>query len=151
MATGTSNKCAAGVQARALHAGVNSVSAIFTIDAAHVPNGTGLSAGDIIQMVKIPSGATILDLKFSGGGGGGAYTCAVGDGNSVARYISATTFASTGQLYTIYQNVPQIVVATANGAYQYSADDTIDIQVTTVLTATLAGVFTLNVTYAMDT
>lgn len=150
MATGTSNKCATGVQARALHAGVNSVSAIFTIDAAHCPNGTGLSAGDVIQMVKIPSGATILDLKIFGGGGGGAYTFSVGDGNSVARYISATTWASTGQAYSIYQNVPQIVVATANGAYQYTADDTIDVTVVTVLTATLAGVFTLNVSYAMD-
>ena len=151
MATGNSNKTAAGVQARALHAGDNSVSAIFTIDAAHCPNGTGLSAGDVIQMVKIPSGATILDLKLFGGGGGGAYTCSVGDGNSAARYLSATTFASAGQVYSIYQNVPQIVTATANGAYVYTADDTIDITVVSVLTATLAGIFTLNVTYSMDT
>lgn len=151
MATGTSNKAASGVQARALHAGVNSVSAVFTIDAAHCPNGTGLSAGDVIQMVKVPSGATILDLKLSGGGGGGAYTVSVGDGNSVARYLSATAFASAGQLYTIYQNVPQVNSTTANGAYQYTADDTIDVTVVSVLTATLAGVFTLNVTYAMDT
>lgn len=151
MATGTSNKAASGVQPRTLHAGVQSVSAIFTIDAAHAPNGTGLSAGDVLQMVKIPAGATILDLKLFGGGGGGAYTVSVGDGNSVARFLSATTFASAGQVYSIYQNVPQIVTATANGAYQYSADDTIDITVVSVLTATLAGIFTLNVSYAMDT
>ena len=52
--------------------------------------------------------------------------------------------------YRAFQNVPQIVGATAQGSYIYTADDTIDVSIISILTATAAGIFNLTVTYTMD-
>lgn len=100
------------------------------------------SAGDVIQMVPIPKGAVVLDTvtTFTPGAGGPVLTWIVGDGNSTNRFqISASA--------TIASSVH------ANGGgigYSYSVEDTIDITVSAIGSATAAGTVRLTVFYAMD-
>lgn len=99
------------------------------------------SAGDVIQMVPIPKGAFIIDVdtQFTPGAGGPVLTWLVGDGNATNRYqasVSAT-------LATLQRN-------TGGHGYSYSAEDTIDILIGAVASATAAGSVRLTVTYAMD-
>lgn len=58
MATLVAAQAAAGIQPRAIHAGVNSVYSVYSLTAT-------LSAGDIIQMCKLPDRARIIDVQLS--------------------------------------------------------------------------------------
>ena len=110
MATLTSTKTSAGVQPHGSRVGLYSTTGVFSA------NGS-LSTGDVIQMVKVPSGSQLVYLfvntQLSGVG-----SITVGDGVSTARYISATAVSSaTGPFVINTQLVP----------YTYSTDDTIDV------------------------
>lgn len=112
----------------------------YSIGATANPN---LSTGDVIQMVRVPSGAQILDIwVISDQLSGGNYTIGVGDGNSAARYFASLSVGSTS-------SVNKMSIA-AGFAYSYSAEDTIDITVGTATTATASGVIRLVVRYTMD-
>lgn len=101
------------------------------------------SAGDVVQMLRVPSGAVITDLVlWTDAFAGGNITVTVGDGNSTTRYIgSASSSSSLAAALRISQT---------GFGYSYSAEDTIDISITTVTTATAAGVVKLGVTYTND-
>ncbi len=99
-----------------------------------------LSSGDVVQMLKVPSGAVVLDLWIiTDQMSGGNYTVTVGDGNSAARYFGSLSPGSTS-------SINKMTIASAFG-YSYSAEDTVDITVGTVTTATASGVLRLVVTY----
>lgn len=99
------------------------------------------SAGDVIQMVPVPKGASIVDVEtaFTPGAGGPVLTWLVGDGNTTNRYNASTSATVATQLRS-----------TGGLGYSYSAEDTIDIVVGAVGSATAAGSIRLTVTYAMD-
>lgn len=112
----------------------------YSMGATGNPN---LSAGDVLQMVRVPSGARILDVwLISDALTGGNYTVTVGDGNSAARYFGSLSPGSTSSVNKMTQ--------AAGFVYSYSADDTVDITIGTVTTATAAGVLRLMVKYTMD-
>jgi len=136
MATRTSSKVAAGVQPKGLSVGLVAVTASYSVGA-----GTSLSAGDVIQMIKVPKNATPIYVAISGGSGDALIS--VGDGMSTARYISSGTMGShTTVLRTINTKyVP----------YTYSLDDTIDILVGTVSVGTITGGFDMMAIFSMDT
>lgn len=97
-------------------------------------NGVALSAGDVIQMLKVPSGARITDLTFAvdaiGGAGTSSYTIGgIGDGNAAGRYL--------GSFSVVTSVVSRLALPAAFG-YSYSAEDTIDITVGTVTSGTAA-------------
>lgn len=101
-----------------------------------------LSANDVLQMIKIPSGATIIDgyTRFIGAP---AFAWTVGDGGSTNRFatvVTASASAATGTLNAFLRKVLP---------YTYTSDDTIDIKVT-VVTATTNAKFTLAVNYVVD-
>lgn len=103
-----------------------------------------LSAGDVIQMLRVPNGATITDVQFWTDlfGGGNATISGVGDGGSAARYIgSASTSNSLAAVISI--------LPTGLG-YSYSAEDTIDITIGTVTSASAVGQLSLKVSYTLD-
>jgi hypothetical protein len=129
----TSNKAASGVQARAVHAGVNSVVGVYTATAA-------ITAASVIQMVKIPKGATVIAVRTHGYTGAESQGLSVGDGNSSARY-NATTSASAAT---------PILHNTIGLGYTYTADDTIDVTVVDLTSATALGFITMAVDYIMD-
>lgn len=112
---------------------------IYAITAALVLN-------DVIQMFNVPVGATILDVTL---GSDDMDTSTgilldVGDGNSVARFISASTVGQAS-------GVARLGVA-AGLNYTYTAADTIDIKVNTAATGTAAttGNLYLNSVYTLQ-
>lgn len=119
---------------RVIENGVVARSALYTFVAAQ-------SAGDVVQMVPVPRGCQVLDLlvQYDGKGAGADFTVnGVGDGGSQTRYI-ATSFSGSA------------VVRCAGGfGYSYSVDDTIDVRIGTIVSATAGGTIRLTVTYCMD-
>ena len=101
-----------------------------------------LSAGDVIQMVKVPTGANVSDLRVwtDQFGTSNATIGGVGDGGSAARYVGTASTSSS-------LAVALILNPSAIG-YSYSAEDTIDITIGTVTSASNVGVFVLTVTYS---
>lgn len=134
MATFTSSQVGSGVSPRAVHVGLNTVVGKYS-------TSTALSAGDVIQMVKVPLGATVTGVTASGGAYK-QYTFTVGDGNSTARYMAATSGGPTAVVTT--------GTALAGHGYTYTAEDTIDIVTTVATSATGTGTATLIVQYTMD-
>lgn len=138
MATFTSTACQTSSGGFFLNApkyideGVIARSAIYTFTAAQ-------SAGDIIQMIPIPKGAAIHDVlvQCDGKAAGADIAVQAGDGNSVARYIATASGSAVTRL-------------TAGLGYSYSAEDTIDVKVSTVTSATAGGSVRLTVVYSMD-
>lgn len=133
MATKTASKAAAGIQPKALTVGLVKVTCIYSL-------ATSNSAGDVIQMVKVPKGAKVFDLTISGALTG-VGSVNVGDGVSAARYI--TNFLNSAASV-------QQAINTNYTPYTYSVDDTIDITVSAVSVGTVAGAFIVTATFAMD-
>lgn len=97
-------------------------------------NGLTLSAGDVIQMCKVPSGARIIDMVLTVDGTGAAgvqsYTIgSMGDGNAAGRYL--------GTLSVVTSLVQRLALVGGFG-YSYSAEDTIDITIGTITSGTAA-------------
>ena len=103
-----------------------------------------LSAGDVIQMIRVPNGCTIINMRFWTDlfGGGNATITGVGDGVSANRYISSTSTSNS---------LAAVVTCNPIGiGYSYSVEDTIDITIGTVTSASAVGVLYLAVTYTND-
>lgn len=80
-----------------------------------------LSVGDVIQMCRVPMGATMTFVTFGCSASAGAITVNVGDGNDTSAYAAAVVLSTTALLTS----------STFRGAGRsYSAEDTIDIVVT---------------------
>ena len=135
--TFTTTKTATGVQPRA-GIDVTGAWAEKEISAALVVN-------DVIQMVKIPNRATILevilatdDLDQSTG-----LRLAVGDGSDVDRFISADDVGEAGGFVRL-NNITGFL-------HQYSAEDTIDIKATVAPgSGQTSGTLKLCVMYSMN-
>lgn len=107
-------------------------------------NGVSFSAGDVIQMVKVPAGARIVDLTIAfdllGAAGVSSYTLTgIGDGNDADRYLVSTSVVTSAVVR---------MAAPAGLGYSYSAEDTIDVTIGTITSGTAAtGNVRLSVTY----
>lgn len=88
MATLTATAAASGVQPRAVHAGVNSVSVEYSGSTAISPSAT------TILMAKIPHGAAILDAVAQISSG--AATCPFDIGTSYGGSLAASAIATGG-------------------------------------------------------
>lgn len=135
----TTSKVASTVQARA-GLDITSVTATYTQSAAFVVN-------DVVQMVKVPMGATILEVILSttdlDTDATPAIVLEVGDGGDVDRYIAGSTVGQAGGLVRLS--------AHGGHGYTYTADDTIDIKVSTAPDAgSTDGTLTLTVIYTMQ-
>lgn len=134
MAIFTASAAQAHAIAKSLRVGVVAQTVSFSLGASQT-----LTAGDVIQMIKVPANARVVFLAASGGFGDVDF--GVGDGLSTNRYLSSIT-RSTGQ-GLLMMNQPNV-------GYTYSVDDTIDIAVTAASVATIAGGFELRVIWTMD-
>lgn len=127
--------------------GICSASATYTFLAALVDE-------DVIEMVRIPAGATvldwILDIPATGLDTGTAIVFDVGDGGSTGRFATGCVQgrSSAGAIVRPGSTGANIAGSTQ---YQYTAEDTIDFHVTTAPTTGVAeGVLKLTVFYTMD-
>jgi len=144
MGTFTSNKAATGAQARFVQAGANAVYAEYTGTAT-------LSAGDVIQMVKVPKGAIVHDIVVTtnvlhAGSTGSAAILLVGDGVDDNRYFDQV---SASGLAVIKSGLE----IAANHGYEYTAADTVDITVEDLSLSsvgTAAPVFRMSLIYNVD-
>ena len=134
MATLTTTNVAAGVSPNLQHAGATIKTATYTLTSSS-------SAGDVIQMIKVAKNETPLFVGvFATGVGVG--TARVGDGVNTGRYIEPLAY-SAGMTQTL-------INVAAWAPYTYSTDDTIDILISAVSTASTVGSFTIVVISRMD-
>lgn len=144
MATLTASAAQSVVPAKYAVNGVISRVVSYSLGATANPN---LSTGDVIQMVRVPAGAVVLDVRVVVDQlSGGNYTITVGDGNSAGRYYGSL---STGSTSAVFTQTNAAFVPSSIG-YSYSAEDTIDITVGTATTATASGVVRLAISYTLD-
>ena len=83
-------------------------------------HGLTLEQNDVIQMVKIPLGATVIDLMLETGALGASVTAAVGDDGDTDRYIAAADHSSAA--LTRRNQTNKVGVPTT-----YAAENTIDV------------------------
>ena len=97
------------------------------------------SAGDVIQMVKVPSGAIISRVSVACSFSAGVATVNVGDGNDVSAYAASVVLSGSAITVTAmpYRGLGR----------SYSAEDTIDIQIAAISTPPADAKLTLAVSY----
>ena len=97
--------------------------AISVVGKYTVPASGGPVSGDKVEMVNVPAGAQVVDIKVRASGGTTALTVAVGDDVDPDRYIAATANTAAALV-----NLAVNGNAAAPGlGFEYTADDTIDI------------------------
>lgn len=136
MATYTASGAQAGVQPKGLRAGLVAVTSFYSLP-------TSVSAGTVIQMVKVPANAQPVMVKVASTITGQA-TVQVGDGIDGDRYYTETTLSAAMGWVFCEQNI------TAIAPYTYSQDDTIDITISRVSISTLGGAVYLTAIFSMD-
>lgn len=124
---------------RGPHTGVFHRVGSFTIPAT----GDGTAASDVIEMIPVRSGDTVVDLKVYitdvDTNATPTHVIDVGDGGDVDRFIDGSTKGQTGGVSVLGDGVAAAVVDDAAG-FTYTADDTIDITVVTAAATKAAGV-----------
>jgi hypothetical protein len=132
-----SDKGVSTVSARA-NVGLNAVVATATLTAA-------LALNDTIDMVKMPAGATIVDmiLYSTDLDTSTSLTYNLGDAGSAARFLSASTVGRAGG----FVEISGMVAATLG--YTFTAETTIVLTVAAAPTSTpiTSGTIVLAVTY----
>lgn len=149
MATLNSVEITAGAGPKAVHAGENVAKFSYSTSAA-------LSAGDVIQLVRIPTGATVTDIciMMFGPAAGGNHAFGVGDGSSTARYGSISV-VSTTVMFRL--GGPAASALTGGLGFRVSVSDdaavrydTLDLYCNAIASAAAGYVFVGVVRYTMD-
>lgn len=93
------------------------------------------AAADIIEMIPVYAGEMLVDLTFESTDldTGAALLMDVGDGGDDDRFIVADNVGQSGGLVRLAQNAGHV----------YSADDTIDVTISTAAGTGAAGTITL--------
>lgn len=136
MATFTATAAQVAVQPKALRVGLVAVRSTFSIN-------TILSAGDVFQMIKVPANATPIFVQYGSSNLTPSWLMAVGDGILEGRYRSYASYsAAAGMLFNAINVAP----------YTYSADDTLDIFLSTITASNVsnAGAMYMNAIFSMD-
>lgn len=107
-----------------------------------------LALNDVIEMVKVPNGATVVSVVLGTDdldtGGSPAIVLDVGDGDNTDRFIDGATVGQAGGITDTSD------MAMTGFGYTYAADDTIDVLVATApATGATSGTITLAVSYVM--
>lgn len=134
---------------RTPHQGVFHRKASFTIPAT----GNGTAANDIIQMIPVAKGTTVVDLAVYitdvETDSGVTHAFDVGDGDNVDRFIDGSAKGNTGGRANLGDGVAAAETDDAAG-FTYTADDTIDIKIAAASTAKAAGVVVMVATLSME-
>lgn len=134
MTTFQASKVASTVQARG-GIDITSVTGEFTVS-------SNLTTNDIIEMVKIPAGATVLEVIFSSSASvGSTGNLAVGDGGDTDRFITSSAVTAAALL--------RLNAHTGHG-YRYTADDTIDVLAASIATPATGAVLRLTAIYTFQ-
>jgi hypothetical protein len=103
---------------------------------------TGFATNDVLRVVKVPAGATVLNVTCSSSAGVGATAnLTVGDGDDVDRFITSTAFTASA--------LARLNAHTGHG-YKYTADDTIDVVAASIATPTVGTIVRVTVEYTLQ-
>lgn len=123
-------------------------SGLNSIVRTYVANGVTISAGDVIQFLKLPNGAVVVDVALSGVARNTATVFDIGDAGDADRFGNDLTLSTTGL-------VARMNVDTGHG-YLVSISDSdaqagliITATVVSTASATITGTINLSVTYYM--
>lgn len=122
------------VMPKGLRVGAWPVTSTFSLGA-----GQSLSAGDIIQMIRVPANASVVYLAVLSTNGDTSF--GVGDDVSVNRYLTTVTRSTAQGWLTINQPAP---------GYTYSTEDTIDLGITLASITSIVGGFQVRAILSMD-
>lgn len=100
------------------------------------------SAGDVVQMVKVPLGAIVTNVRCGINGHTGVLTVNVGDGNDASAYAASAVLSGSA---TVLTSIPVRGIGRS-----YSAEDTIDITIAAVSAPVAAGELVLHVDYTLQ-
>lgn len=100
-----------------------------------------LSAGDVVQMVRVPMGAMVHRVVAHWSVSAGATTVDIGDGNDISAY--AASLVISGPAVSAVMNYRGV-------GRSYSAEDTIDIVVKTVSATPASAQLKLTVSYTLQ-
>ena len=135
MATLTASAAHSTVQPKGLRVGLTAVRSVYSINSS-------LSSGDVVQMVKVPAGATPVFIQYGGTPAAATFSnFAVGDGIVTGRYRSMAT-------YSLAQGM--LIASIPAGPYVYSQHDTIDLDISVITAQSPGGAFYMNVIFSMD-
>jgi hypothetical protein len=101
--------------------------------------GASASAGDVFRMVNLPVGAIVSRVQAAINGHSGVLTVNIGDGNDVSRYGASVVLSGSAVALT---SIPSRGIG-----YEYTAEDTVDIQIGAISAAVAAGALKVVVTY----
>lgn len=115
-------------------------------------SGDGTAAGDVIQMIPVAKGTTVVDLYLTSEdldtNAAPTTSLDVGDGDDVDRYIDGSNIATTGGIARLGSGVA--AAASDLFPHTYTADDTIDVVVAAAGTTKAAGNVTLVAVLSME-
>lgn len=128
MATLKSSKAAAGIGGAAPHPD----GAVYWRQATYAL-GAALALNDVVEMIPVYAGERVVEVRLItpdlDTNGAPAIVLAVGDGVDPNRYISGSTIGQTGGTAELGAGVA--VADQGNLDYRYTAQDTVDILVST--------------------
>jgi hypothetical protein len=137
--------------------GTRRVSGLFTIG---TDNSATLANNDVLQMVKIPAGAKIVDMYLACSdidSGANTITLDIGDSDDVDRFFDGSTLAQAGGHFGTSAQARLGANITAANFFAnpccklFTVADTIDILLLTIGTAATTGFIQLDVEYTFDT
>lgn len=139
MATYTASAAQPGVTPRGLRVGLVARTVIYSVNASQ-------AAGDVIQMLKVPAGATPVYMLVQGVTISGSKIFKVGDGINTGRYMAGASISIAAFTQNFLGNGVNYV------PYTYSTDDTIDIllSVLSISASAATGGYNLSIIYSMD-
>jgi hypothetical protein len=110
-----------------------------------------LALNDVIQMVKVPAGATILEAILSttdlDTGGSPAIVLDLGDGSDTDRFIDGATIGQAGGVARLGSGI----ATNTHANYNYAAEDTIDVLVQVgPATGATSGTIALALAYTLQ-
>ena len=140
MATRTASAAKDSAIIKQLRVGCWAVSSTFSI-----PANQSISAGDVIQMIRVPANSQVVFLGVRSDYFQAAIE--VGDGLDDDRYLQAM---STSALFAQVCGFNAAVGTNIVAPYTYSTDDTIDILATLVSVSSVLGAFYMTAILTMD-
>lgn len=103
---------------------------------------TNLVTADVIEMIKIPKGAVILDATLSSSASvGSTGSLSLGDVVDADRFITSTAYTAA---------VFARMNASSGNLFKYTEDDTIDIRAVNIATPATGAILRLSVIYSTD-
>ena len=136
---------------------IRRVTGLFTIG---TDNSATLANSDVLQMVKMPAGAKIIDMHLACTDldtWANSITLDIGDGDDIDRFYDGSTLGQAGGHFgTSAQARLGANISAANFFANacnktFTSADTIDITILTVGTAATTGYIQLDVEYTFDT